>query len=213
MLHLKTFTFNPFQENTYLLYDDEQRAWIMDPGMSDASEQSTLSSFIKEKALKPERLLLTHAHVDHILGNRYVLDTYGLLPEVHEDDLYFIEKLPQTAAMYGVPCEPSPLPEKYLVDGQQVTLGKYRFECIHAPGHSPGSICFYNAENKILLGGDVLFNGSIGRTDLPRGDHEALLNSIRTRIYSLPDETRVYSGHGPATTVGHEKHNNRFVRA
>lgn len=212
MLYLKSFTFNPFQENTYLVYNDEKEAFIIDPGNYTASENEEVRAFVAEKELRLSRLLLTHGHIDHILGNKFILDTYGLLPEMHKDDLFLIERMPQTAAMYGiVHADPSPLPEKLLSGGDVVLLGDYEFECIFVPGHSPGSLAFYNKANKLLIGGDVLFRGSIGRSDLPGGDHDTLVRSVREKIFSLGDDIRVYSGHGPVTLTGVEKATNPFL--
>lgn len=211
MLYLKSFTFNPFQQNTYLVYDEEKTAFVIDPGNSNTAENTTLKAFVDEHELKLKRLLLTHAHVDHILGARFIYDTYGLLPEVHEDEVFFIQRMPQSAAMYGVPCDPAPLPEKYIREGDVITLGRYNFSCLFTPGHSPGSISFYNHDNKLLISGDVLFRGSIGRSDLPMGDHDTLLRSIREKLLVLDDDVRVYSGHGPATTIGHERQTNPFL--
>ena len=148
MLYLKSFCFNPFQQNTYLLYDNERTAFIIDPGNYTSSENTLLKNFIEEKQLKLTRLLLTHAHIDHILGNKFIFENYGLLPEAHEEEVFFIDRLPQTGAMYGVPCEPSPFPEKFVVPGDKISLGAYEFETIFTPGHSPGSISYYNKENK-----------------------------------------------------------------
>lgn len=211
MLYLKSFTFNPFQQNTYLLYDDEKTAWIIDPGNFDASENAELKAFIEEKGLQLKRLLLTHAHIDHILGNRFVFDTYGLLPEAHENELFFIKRMPESATMYGIPYDQSPAPEHYLKEGDALTLGKYTFDCLFTPGHSPGSLSFYNAENKLVIGGDVLFRGSIGRSDLPMGDHDTLIRSIREKLMVLDDDVKVCSGHGPSTTIGFERMNNPFL--
>ena len=212
MLYLKSFCFNPFQENTYVLYDDNLEAFIIDPGNSNNSENSLLKSFISEKNLNPTRLLLTHAHIDHILGNRFVFDTYGLLPEVNANDLYFIENMQQSAMRFGVKFDQSPVPEKFINENDVISLGKYQFTCIFTPGHSPGSIAFYNKENKLLISGDILFNGSIGRTDLPMGHHPTLIHSIKEKIYSLGDDIKVYPGHGPPTLTGHEKLNNPYVK-
>jgi hydroxyacylglutathione hydrolase len=211
MLYLKSFTFNPFQENTYMVYDDEATAWIIDPGNSNAQEDEEVKAFIDEKKLNLKRLLLTHGHIDHILGNKFIFDTYGLLPEVHRDDVFFIERMTQSAAMYGINCEPSPLPKSFLNEGDRVVLGKYEFTCLHTPGHSPGSISFYNQENKLLIGGDVLFRGSIGRSDLPKGDHDTLIRSITEKLLILGDDVKVYSGHGPSTNIGIERHTNPFL--
>jgi glyoxylase-like metal-dependent hydrolase (beta-lactamase superfamily II) len=210
MLYLKSFSFNPFQENTYVVYNDKGEAFIIDPGNYTSSENEELKNFISSKNLRPTRLLLTHAHIDHILGARFIYDTYKLLPEVNKNDLYFIENMVRSGNTYGIPCEACPQPEKYINDGDKIMLGEYRFDCIFTPGHSPGSISFYNEQNKILISGDVLFHGSIGRTDLPLGDHETLLSSIRQKLFTLPPEVKVYSGHGSATSIGFEKENNPF---
>jgi hydroxyacylglutathione hydrolase len=211
MLYLKSFTVNPFQQNTYILYNEEGSAFIIDPGNSTDSENKMIVNFIAEKKLRLERLLLTHAHIDHVLGNRFIFDTYGLLPEVHEADLYFIERMTQTASMYGVNCEASPLPEKYIQHGDVIQLGTYSLQCIHTPGHSPGSISFFIPESKLLISGDVLFRESIGRTDLPLGDHATLISAIKNKLFVLDEAVKVYSGHGPSTTIGYEKENNPFL--
>ncbi|MES2678490.1 MAG: MBL fold metallo-hydrolase [Bacteroidota bacterium] len=211
MLYLKSFCFNPFQQNTYLVYTDTGTAWIIDPGNHGASENQTLKSFIEEKKLKLTRLLLTHGHIDHILGNKFVFDTYGLLPEMHSEDLFFIERMPQSAAMYGISCDPSPLPLHFINEGEQLKLDQYVFDVLYTPGHSPGSISFYNKENKLVIAGDVLFRGSIGRSDLPKGNHETLIRSIREKLLVLGDDIKVYNGHGQVTTTGYEKLNNPFL--
>lgn len=211
MLHLKSFCFGPFQENTYLLYDDELTAYIIDPGNSNNLENQLLKKFISEKQLHLKRLLLTHAHIDHVMGNKFVFDTYGLLPEVHQEDVYFIDNMMKSAALYGLNCEQSPMPEKFIQDKDIITLGEYEFECIHTPGHSPGSISFLNKKNNILISGDVLFQGSIGRSDLPFGDHNTLIHSIKNKLMPLDDDIKVFSGHGPSTSIGFEKLNNPFI--
>lgn len=212
MLYLKSFCFGPFQENTYLLYDENKQAFIFDPGNSNNSENSTLKNFITEKNLKLERLILTHAHIDHVMGNRFIFDTYGLLPEVHEADIYFIENMMKSANLYGLKCEASPMPEKFIHDGDIIQLGAYQLQCMHTPGHSPGSISFYQADNHFVLSGDVLFQNSIGRTDLPMGNFDTLMNSIQHKLLPLDPQTKVYSGHGPVTSIGVEKANNPFIK-
>jgi hydroxyacylglutathione hydrolase len=211
MLYLKQFTFNAFQQNTYVLYDENNKAFFIDAGNSTSSENEALSAFIAEKELVPEKLLLTHAHLDHIMGGKYIHEKWGLLPQVHKAEMYFFEKMQYTADMYGMRCEQAPYPVTFLDDGQEITLGNYKLKCILAPGHSPGSICFYIKEQKLLLGGDVLFNGSIGRTDLPLGNHEQLITAIKERLLVLPEDTRVYCGHGQPTTIGREKATNPFL--
>jgi glyoxylase-like metal-dependent hydrolase (beta-lactamase superfamily II) len=211
MLYLKSFCFGPFQENTYLLYDDELTAYIIDPGNSNNLENQVLKKFISENQLRLKRLLLTHAHIDHVMGNKFVFDTYGLLPEVHQEDVYFIDNMMKSAALYGLNCEQSPMPEKFIQDKDVITLGEYEFECMHTPGHSPGSISFLNRKNNILISGDVLFHGSIGRSDLPFGDHNTLIHSIKNKLMPLNDDIKVFSGHGPSTSIGFEKLNNPFI--
>jgi glyoxylase-like metal-dependent hydrolase (beta-lactamase superfamily II) len=211
MLKLKSFTVNPFQQNTYLIWDKNNIAAIIDPGNSSNLENQMIKKFISENNLKLERLLLTHAHIDHIMGNRFIFDEYGLLPEVHKEDVYFIDVMGKTAEMYGVPYDQSPQPEKFLEDKQVIELGELRFNCIFTPGHSPGSITFHFEKEKVMIAGDVLFHGSIGRTDLPRGDHGTLINSIKNKLLPLGDDIKVYSGHGPSTITGFEKLNNPFL--
>lgn len=211
MLYLKQFTFNPFQENTYLLYNDLNEAFIIDPGNSNTSENTILKNFITEKKLNLTRLLLTHGHIDHVLGNQFVLDEYGLLPEMNEKDLFFIQNMEKSASLYGIPFQQSPIPKRGIDEGETIYLGKYQLKCIAAPGHSPGSICFYIPSNNILIGGDVLFLNSIGRTDLPFGNHQDLINSIQLKLFELSDDTKVYPGHGPSTTIGQEKRTNPFL--
>jgi hydroxyacylglutathione hydrolase len=211
MIHLHSFTFGPFQENTYLLWDETLECLIIDPGNSGASENNVLNDFISEKKLKPVRLILTHAHIDHINGNKYVFDTYGLLPEVHQEDVFFIERHAATGAMYGLPVDPSPMAEKFIAEGDVIRFGSSKLEVIHTPGHAPGHVTFYNKEEGFMISGDVLFHGSIGRTDLPMGNFETLIHSITHKLFPLGDEMKVYSGHGPSTTIGFEKKNNPFL--
>lgn len=209
MIHC--FTFGPFQENTYVVWDNTLECVVIDPGNSNAKEHQLLNDFISKNNLIPKRLLLTHAHIDHINGNKYLNDQYGLLPEVHPSDVVFIEKHSSTAAMYGLPVEQSPLPKAYLKEGDVVTFGQSSFTIIHTPGHSPGSVTFYHEKEKVIISGDVLFYGSIGRTDLPLGHHDTLISSIKQKLLILDDDTKVYSGHGPLTTIGFEKMNNPFL--
>lgn len=211
MLQIKIFTFGPFQENTYLLWDETNEAVIIDPGNTSETDHQTLKNFIATNNLLLKRLLLTHGHLDHIAGNKFIFDTYKLLPEVHINDVSLIEKQVSIALMYGLPCEESPLPEKYLNDDAKIKFGKTDLEMIFTPGHSPGSITFYSRENKFIICGDVLFYGSIGRTDLPGGNYETLITSIKEKLFPLGDDIKVYNGHGPATTIRFEKLNNPFL--
>lgn len=211
MINVHYFAFGPFQENTYILWDETKECIILDPGNNNTSENKKLSDFISEKQLTPKRLILTHAHVDHINGNKYLFDTYDLLPEVHKDDVYFIEKHLATATMYGLHAEQSPMPKAFINEGDVITFGNSSLNTLHTPGHSPGSISYYNLEDKFIIGGDVLFYGSIGRTDLPLGHHDTLIKSIKEKLFPLGDYMKVYSGHGIPTSIGFERMNNPFL--
>lgn len=207
-----TLTQNPFQENTYILPAPSGRCIVIDPGCMENHEQKELKSLIEENHLTPARLINTHCHIDHILGNRFVADTYGLGQEMHELDMPVFRAGPSVAAMYGMPYKPSPEPAAFLVEGDVVELDGLSFEILFTPGHSPGSICLYNAKEGYVIAGDVLFRESIGRTDLPGGDHATLIESIRTRLLVLPKDTVVYPGHGPETTIGYEIMFNPFLQ-
>jgi glyoxylase-like metal-dependent hydrolase (beta-lactamase superfamily II) len=212
MIQIKTFTCNPYQENSYLLYDEEGNCAIIDPGMYGPEEEKMVSSFIEENKLTPVLLLNTHCHIDHVLGNKYISETYGLMPQFHEGELPLLIEVQNYAPQMGLRYEVSPIGETFLGDSGEIKLGKHTLKIISAPGHSPAHLCFYNAAQNFLIGGDVLFQGSVGRTDLPGGNHQQLMNSIRNNIYTLPEDTVVYPGHGPETTVGFEKKNNPFIR-
>ena len=211
MINVHYFAFGPFQENTYVLWDETKECIILDPGNSTASENKKLSDFISQNNLNVTRLILTHAHIDHINGNKYVFDTYGLLPEVHKDDIYFIEKQVATANMYGIQTIQSPMPKTFIKEGDVISFGNSSLQTLHTPGHSPGSISYYNLEDKFIIGGDVLFYGSIGRSDLPMGNHDTLIKSIKEKLMPLGDDMKVYSGHGMPTTIGFERLNNPFL--
>ena len=206
-------TVNPFQENTYVLYDDTKECIIIDPGCYDAAEQRELRSLIEREGLTPVRLINTHAHLDHIFGNAFVAETYGLELEMHRGELPVLEAAVPSALRYGIPFpQPSPAPTRFLEGGDTVQFGHTTLRVLFTPGHSPASISFYCAEAGILMAGDVLFRDSIGRTDLPGGDHQTLLQSIREQFWPLPTATKVYPGHGPATTIGYERVHNPFLR-
>lgn len=214
MTSVHTFVFNPFSENTYLVYDESLECLIIDPGCYTAAERQQLSDFIAQKQLKPVRLINTHCHIDHVFGNRYVADTYGLELEIHEGEIPVLEAVPVVAQMYGIPNiqqSPDPSPAHFLREGEQITFGNSKLDILLTPGHSPASLSFYCASANFVLGGDVLFQGSIGRTDLPGGDYKTLMQSIEDSFMSLPDQTTVYSGHGAATTVGAERKSNPFI--
>ncbi|MEL6865560.1 MAG: MBL fold metallo-hydrolase [Bacteroidota bacterium] len=207
------FTFNPFQENTYLIYDDSKEAIIIDPGCYTQVEKTELSDFITKEGLKPVRLINTHCHIDHVFGNKFVAETYGLALEIHEGELPVLEAVPEVSLKYGIPLpDHSPDPGRFIKEGEEIQFGHTRLKTLFTPGHSPASISFYCQEDAFVIAGDVLFYGSIGRTDLPGGNFETLIQSIRREFFTLDDDVIVYPGHGPKTTVGYEKQNNPFLR-
>jgi hydroxyacylglutathione hydrolase len=212
MITIKTLVCNPYQENTYILSDEQGACAIIDPGMYGKDEENTLVAFISSNGLSPKLLLNTHCHIDHVLGNRFTYEQYGLVPQFHEGELPLLMEVQNYAPQMGFRYEVSPVPETYLSPGDEISLGNHKLTCLFAPGHSPGHLCFYSEAQGFLIGGDVLFKGSIGRTDLPGGDHQQLLDSIRDVIYTLPGDTIVYPGHGSATSIAEEKRSNAFIR-
>ena len=212
MIQIKSFAFNPYQENTYILFDESLECAIIDPGVYSGDEQNLVLKFIAENKLKPVLLLNTHCHIDHVLGNKFVYDTYGLLPQFHKGEEPMLNAVVSYAPQMGIRYEVSPLPEIFLPETGTVSFGETELELIFAPGHSPAHLCFYNKAEQFLIGGDVLFYQSIGRTDIPGGNYEQLIRNIREKLFILPDDCRVYPGHGPATTIGFEKKNNPFLK-
>jgi hydroxyacylglutathione hydrolase len=209
-MEIAILEFNPFAENTYILYDETGECIIVDPGCNNETEEKALSDFISSKKLTPKKLINTHFHIDHVLGNQYVADKYKLTLEMHEQGMFFFEKQDQIAKTYGIHYKGSPNPGNFLKEGDVIEFGNTKLNIIHVPGHSKGSICLHEPESQNLIVGDVLFRDSIGRTDLPGGEHEVLLSGIRNKLFVLPAETRVYPGHGPSTTIGYEKDHNPF---
>jgi glyoxylase-like metal-dependent hydrolase (beta-lactamase superfamily II) len=212
MLTVKTFTFNPVQENTYVLYNEKKECCIIDPGCYFSEERDRLKTDIEKTGLKPVLLLNTHCHLDHIFGNKFVHETWGLDLHIHEKEKIVLANGPASGLRFQLPFENYEGPLIYIKEGENIKLGDDELEVFFTPGHSPGSVSFYHEAGGFVIGGDVLFNGSIGRTDLPGGDYDTLVNSIQTKFFTLPDDTKVYSGHGPVTTVGFEKMNNPFVK-
>jgi hydroxyacylglutathione hydrolase len=212
MFEIKSFTFNPIGENTYLLFNESKQCIIIDPGCYYDEEKDRLKTFITQNGLKPTLLLNTHCHLDHVFGNKMVAETYQLPLQLHEKEKLVLSYAPTSGLMYNLPFDSYEGEFILLKEGDTLLLGKDELKVIEVPGHSPGSICFYCAEQHFLIGGDVLFKGSIGRTDLPMGDHQALLDHIKNKLLVLPEETVVYSGHGPSTTIGAEKAGNPYLR-
>lgn len=210
MLKVKSFVFSPIQENTYLLYNEFNECLVIDPGCYFPEEQDELKAFITQSSFKPRMLLNTHCHLDHVFGNKFVAETWGLTLQLHEKEKPLLDYAPTSGLMYNMPFINYTGEYIYLKAGDIIKLGEDELAVIEAPGHSPGHICFYCAKQNFIISGDVLFNRSIGRTDLPGGDHQTLLKNIREKLFVLPDETVVYSGHGPVTTIGEEKKDNPF---
>lgn len=212
MLSLKIFTFNPVQENTYILYNENRDCCIIDPGCYFEEEREELQGYIEKAGLKPVLLLNTHCHLDHVFGNKFVHEKWNLTLHIHEKEKIVLERAPIAGKTWQLPFDNYEGPLEFIKEGEMIKIGEEELEIRFTPGHSPGSVSFYHQAGNFVIGGDVLFNGSIGRTDLPGADYATLINSIQTQLFTLPDDTKVYSGHGPLTTVGFEKMNNPFVK-
>ncbi|MDR3716320.1 MAG: MBL fold metallo-hydrolase [Puia sp.] len=212
MLTVKCLTFNPIQENTYVLYNEKDACCLVDPGCYFGNERSELSGFIGAKGLSPKYLLNTHCHLDHVFGNKFVYDQWDLPLHLHEKELPVLENAPQAGLLWNMPFENYRGPLIFLAEGDKITIGEDELTVLFVPGHSPGSICFYSEAQGFVIGGDTLFRGSVGRTDLPGGDHDTLMRRIREVLLVLPDETTVYPGHGEPTTIGYEKRHNPFLK-
>ena len=202
MLKIKSFVFSPIQENTYLLYNEFNQCAIIDPGCYFGAEKEVLTQFVKDNSLTVLHLLNTHCHLDHVFGNKYVAETYSLTPQIHKNEEQVLAFAPTSGLMYDLPFDNYTGQLLFLKEGDVVTIGKDELVVIEAPGHSPGHICFYNKAQGFLIGGDVLFNRSIGRTDLPGGNYDELIKNIKEKLLVLPNITIVYSGHGETTTIG-----------
>lgn len=212
MTQVACFEFNPFAENTYVVYDKSGECAIFDPGCYTHEERAVLKNFVDTHQLRPVRLINTHCHLDHVFGNAFVADTWGLGLEIHVGEVPVLQRFAQVCQMYGIPhSQESPAPARFLDAGDVVAFGDSHLKVLFTPGHSPASISFYCPTAGFVLAGDVLFQESIGRTDLPGGNMDTLLQSIRTQLFTLPDETVVYAGHGHPTTVRHEKEYNPFL--
>ncbi len=211
MITVKSFEFSPIQENTYVLYNEFNNAIIIDPGCYFDDEKETLAGFIDKMGLTPKMLLNTHCHLDHVFGNKFVADKYGLTLRIHEGEKMVLEFAPASGLMYNLPFDNYTGEIDFIKEGETISLDDDNFEVLLTPGHSPASLSFYNKKDGFVISGDVLFKQSIGRTDLPGGDYDTLIESIRTHLLVLPEDTKVYSGHGPVTSIGAEKRNNPFL--
>lgn len=212
MIDVKTFEFNAIAENTYLLYDETKDAVLIDCGCMTPAEEKILSDYIDQQALSLKRLLCTHLHFDHIMGNGFIYKKYGIKPEAHRKDVEMLPSIKEQVNSMRLPFSIDFVDvENYLVGNETISFGKSELTTLLIPGHSPGSLAFYSAKDGFVIVGDALFHGSIGRTDLWGGDYDVLIAAIKDKLLSLPDETIVYPGHGPATTIINEKINNPFL--
>lgn len=212
MLQVKSFEFSPIQENTYILYNEFNSCIIIDPGCYFDDEKETLANFIDKMNLTPKMLLNTHCHLDHVFGNKYVAEKYGLLLRIHEGEKQVLEFAPASGLLYNMPFDNYSGELDFIKEGETISMDNDSLEVLLTPGHSPASLSFYDKKDGFVISGDALFKQSIGRTDLPGGDYDTLIESIEKQLLTLPDATRVYSGHGPATTIGDEKRNNPFLQ-
>lgn len=211
MLTIKSFTFNAIQENTYVLYDDTLACVIIDPGCYDADEKQELKDFVVANKLKPIHLLNTHCHIDHVLGNAFIKRTFGLKLYIHPKETEVLRAVKVYAPHYGMPMYEESEADAFINEGDQIKFGNTILDILFVPGHSPGSVAFVDKASKTVISGDVLFYRSIGRSDLPGGNHQTLIQSITTKLLPLPDDFKVYPGHGQSTTIGDERKLNPFL--
>ena len=212
MLTIQAFPFNPFSENTYVVFNEEKDAYIIDPGNFTDEETDTLEKFIADNGLKVQNILLTHAHIDHVLGLQKAFDKYQVPVLMHPLEEEMLDRNPMDANRFGFFFKPFKGQISFIQENDLIMLGREEFKIIHVPGHSPGSVAFYHQPQKFMISGDVLFEGSIGRTDLYKGSHEELITNITTKLFILDEETKVYNGHGNPTTIGFEKNYSPFFK-
>lgn len=208
MMNVKCFEFNFLPVNTYVVWDETKEAAVIDPGCFYPGETEQLAGFIKDNNLTIKLLLDTHLHFDHVFGNNFVEETYGVKAKANDLDMPWIKTMSARLSVFGIRYDGqvNPIePQNVLNEGDCVTFGNTQLDVLHIPGHSPGSLVFWNRKQKCVFTGDVMFQGSYGRTDFPDGDHQALMTGIRDKLLTMPDDTIVYPGHGPATVIKHEK--------
>lgn len=210
MLQVKKFVFNPFMENTYVLFDETKDCIIIDPGCVEKDEENELAAFIESNQLVVKQLINTHCHIDHVLGNAFVKRKFNVPLLIHPIEEPMLRAVQSYASNYGFSQYQNSTPDSFLKEGDKVVVGNQKLDVLFVPGHSPGHIALYDATTKVLIGGDVLFENSIGRTDLPGGDHDTLIASIHQKFFTLPDDVTVYCGHGSETSIGFEKRTNPF---
>ncbi|REA61602.1 MBL fold metallo-hydrolase [Dyadobacter luteus] len=212
MIQVQSFTFNPFSENTYVLSDETGEAVIIDPGCHNKAEFAELYQYIETNALKPISIVNTHAHIDHVLGVEAIKIKYNIPFYLHQLDEPVLKAVRSYASNYGFPAFDEPAIDGYLKEGEKISFGSSQLDILFVPGHAPGHVAFVSHEQQFVIGGDVLFRQSIGRTDLPAGNFDVLINSIKTQLFTLGDAYKVYAGHMGPTTIGFEKKNNPFLK-
>lgn len=213
MIIVEQYTFNPFQENTFIIYDETKEALVVDPGCYFPEEKERFKALIESKGLQLKGIISTHSHLDHVFGNKFVMEEFNVGLTIHKEDLQTLNMLKLTADKYGIPnVEESPEPTSFIKEGEQIKFGNSFLDVVFVPGHAPGHIAFISHQDQFIINGDCLFQGGIGRTDLPGGNMQQLLTSIQTQLFVLPDDYTVYCGHGPSTTIGYEKENNSFLK-
>ncbi len=211
MIRVEKFVVNPLGENSFVLSDETGECVFIDPGFYYEEEHEEISEYIRDNNLKPVKITNTHCHFDHIMGVEFIRNKYHIPFCAHPDDAFLVEQAVGQGNSFGFEMDSvSPINE-FLTENDKIRFGNTELQIFHVPGHSPGHVVFYHAESRILIAGDVLFYGSIGRTDLPGGDYQTLISGIKEKLFVLPDDTRVFSGHGPETTIGFEKMNNPFL--
>jgi hydroxyacylglutathione hydrolase len=210
-MNVKKFTFNPVEVNAILLWDDTLECVIIDPACYYPHEERQLKLFIETNHLKPVRLLNTHGHFDHLMGNRFVENTWNLKSEIHKEDIFLVEQAANQSSMFGISMPKPSLPGRFIEEGEVMTFGNSTLKIIFVPGHSPGSVAFYSEVDQLLIAGDILFRGSVGRTDLPGGNHQQLISGIIEKLMVLDPKVKVFCGHGPETTIGAEIKSNPFL--
>lgn len=211
MIQIQSFVFSPFEENTYVLYDETNEAVIIDPGCLMQSEKETLARFIEQKGLKVTMLLQTHAHLDHVFGSAYVKRKYGVKMYMHKNELPILASVESRCNIWGIRGYEPVEADAFLDEGDVVKFGHSTLDILFVPGHAPGHLAFVNHDQRFIIGGDVLFKGSVGRTDFPLCDPAALLRSIKTKFMTLEDDYQVFAGHMDPTTIGRERRTNPFL--
>ncbi|MBL3548069.1 MULTISPECIES: MBL fold metallo-hydrolase [unclassified Chryseobacterium] len=212
MLQIQGFVFNFASENTYIIYNENKNAWLIDPGNMSAQETQAIDNFITENGLHIQKILLTHAHIDHVLGLQWAFDKFKVPVHMHQEDQEVLDMLQASGLRFGMTIDPVKVEVNYVKEGDELDLDGEKFKIYHVPGHSPGSVVYHNENQKFMISGDVLFEGSIGRTDLYKGNYEQLIEGITKKLFVLDSDTQVFSGHGNPTSIGFEKQYNPFFK-